>query len=165
MDSHQFLGVEKPQRFPTPKPTSHIRSHRHEPTPPDKRCRPYRKVTYARWVVPRQSRPNEKSCNPPPRAVGQNYLTIGRALKRLGALSRWLNYGTSLQANPIRSPVCWSSIIRQLGRSDGANRPGPLETRLNPNPWTELCPPEFPFLGPSACGLHGNSEHSPTAGA
>ena len=29
-------------------------------------------------------RPNEKSCNPPARAAGQNYLTIGRALERLG---------------------------------------------------------------------------------
>src|SRR6202040_105513 len=32
-------------------------------------------------------------------------------------------------------------IIRQLGRSDGASRPGALETRLYPDPWTELCPP------------------------
>jgi hypothetical protein len=29
-------------------------------------------------------RPNEKSCDPPAQAAGQNYLTIGRALERLG---------------------------------------------------------------------------------
>ena len=93
----------------------------------------------------------------------QNYLTIGRALERLG-VSRGLNCG---QASSQIKSVCpvLVLIIRQLGCSDGASRPGALETRPHPDPWTELCPPAFPFLSPGACGLHGNSEHSPIAGA
>jgi len=69
-------------------------------------------------------RPNEKSCAPPARAAGQNYLTIGRALERLGFLTRGLNCGASLLANQIRSPVCRSFIIRQLGcrRPTGTER-------------------------------------------
>ena len=56
-------------------------------------------------------RPNEKSCAPPARAAGQNYLTIGRALERLGFLTRGLNCGASLLANQIRSPVCRSLLL------------------------------------------------------
>jgi hypothetical protein len=110
-------------------------------------------------------RPNERSCDPPARAAGQNYLTIGRALEGLGLFEprAELRRKPAGKSNPFAGvPVL---IIRQLGRSDGASRPGALETRLYPDPWTELCPPAFPFLGPGACGLPGNSEHSPTAGA
>ena len=91
-------------------------------------------------------RPNEKSCDPPARAAGQNYLTIGRALEKLGVFEPraelWRK--PAGKSNPFASvPVL---IIRQLGRSDGASRPGALETRLYPDPWTEPCPPAFPFL-------------------
>jgi hypothetical protein len=103
-------------------------------------------------------RPNEKSCDPPARAAGQNYLTIGRALERLGVFEprAELRRKAAGKSKPFAGvPVL---IIRQLGRSDGASRPGALETRLYPDPWTELCPPAFPFLGPGACDLHGNRD-------
>src|SRR5260370_27558246 len=125
----------------------------------------YPQVWNKPWCASQKLRPNEKSCGPPARAAGQNYLTTGRALERLGVFEPraelWRK--PAGKSNPFAGvPVL---IIRQLGRSDGVSRPGALETRLYPDEWSELCPPAFPFLGPGACGLHGNSEHSPTAGA
>ena len=124
----------------------------------------FKNATFVPCASPKL-RPSEKSCDPPARAAGQNYLTIGRALERLGVFEPraelWRK--PAGKSNPFAGvPVL---IIRQLGRSDGASRPGALETRPYPDSWTELCPPAFPFLGPGACGLRGNSEHSPTAGA
>ncbi len=55
--------------------------------------------------------------------------------------------------------------IRRLERSGCASRPGALETRLHPDPLTELGPLAFPFLGPGEFGLHGSSGCNRQAGA
>ena len=55
--------------------------------------------------------------------------------------------------------------IRRLERSGGASRLGALETRLHPDPWTELGPLAFPFLSPGEFGLHGSSGCNRQAGA
>jgi hypothetical protein len=69
-------------------------------------------------------RPNEKSCAPPARAAGQNYLTIGRALERLGVFDprAELRRKPAGKSNPFAGvPVL---IIRQLGckRPTGTER-------------------------------------------
>jgi hypothetical protein len=110
-------------------------------------------------------RPNEKSCDQPARAAGQNDWTIGRALERLGVFEprAELRRKPAGKSNPFAGvPVL---IIRRLERSGGASRLGALETRLHPDPWTELGPLAFPFLGPGEFGLHGNSGCNRQAGA
>ena len=109
--------------------------------------------------------PHEKSCGSPAWAVIQKYVTTGRVLERLGALSRRLDCDIARHAHqpgdrPICSPVCSSSIITQLDRNGDASRPVALEKRRHPDPLTDLCLLAFLCSGQGEFGPHGSSGHN-----
>jgi hypothetical protein len=96
-------------------------------------------------VVPRQNSIRMERYDSPARAVGHN----GRALKRSENLNRRLDCGaarphvnSAVDSSFASGP---SSNIRQLGRSDGASRPGALETPPHLGLLSELDPPAFPW--------------------
>ena len=97
----------------------------------------------SKGVLRQNSIRNEESGNLAALPVGEKYMIMEAPGKIVG-----FRPTTGLRRSPCASQlggrpiplVCWSSIIRQPGRSDGASRPGALETRLYLDPWTELCP-------------------------